>query len=83
MTYQLINPGYVSWWVSAWSRLAQAIGFTPSSWMSASILSFVLTAAATLLVGGLAALIRRRGIILAKGTSDATLKITTTWDRTP
>ena len=81
ITYQLINPGYVSWWVSAWSRVAQAIGFTPSSWMSASILSFALAAAATLLVGGLTALIRRRGIILAKGTPDVNPKITT-WDRT-
>jgi NCS1 family nucleobase:cation symporter-1 len=54
VTYQLINPGYVSWWVSAWTSFGRAIGFTPASWMSASILSFAVAAAMTLLVGGLA-----------------------------
>jgi len=49
VTYQLINPGYVSWWVSAWTRLGHLIGFTPASWMSASICSFAVAAAATLL----------------------------------
>jgi hypothetical protein len=33
--------------------VAQAIGFTPQVWMSASICSFAVAAAATLLVGGL------------------------------
>jgi nucleobase:cation symporter-1, NCS1 family len=59
VTYQLINPGYVSWWVSIWSAIAQAIGFTPASWMSASICSFAVAAAVTLLMGWLTALIRR------------------------
>jgi putative hydroxymethylpyrimidine transporter CytX len=49
--YQLINPGYISWWVSAWQHVARLIGFTPASWMSASILSFCVAAAATLLIG--------------------------------
>ena len=49
VTYQLINPGYVSWWVSAWTSIGHAIGFTPASWMSASILSFVVAAVITLL----------------------------------
>src|SRR5487761_691648 len=40
VTYQLINPGYVSWWASAWTSFGHDIGFTPASWMSASILSF-------------------------------------------
>jgi len=53
VTYQLINPGYVSWWASAWTHVAQAIGFTPAAWMSASICSFVAAAVVTLLVGGL------------------------------
>ena len=41
VVYQLINPGYVSWWASAWTSVDGAIGFTPATWMSASILSFV------------------------------------------
>ncbi len=60
VTYQLINPGYLSWWVSAWAWVQRLIGFTPASWMSASICSFLVAAALTL-AGGLAAtLIRRR-----------------------
>jgi hypothetical protein len=53
VTYQLINPGYVSWWVSAWTSVGRFIGFTPASWMSASILSFAVAAVITLLVGSL------------------------------
>ncbi len=59
VTYQLINPGYVSWWASAWTSFGHDIGFTPASWMSASILSFAVAAAVTLLAGGLARLLRR------------------------
>jgi nucleobase:cation symporter-1, NCS1 family len=59
VTYQLINPGYVSWWVSGWTTVARLIGFTPAGWMSASICSFGVAAAATLLVGWLGALGRR------------------------
>jgi NCS1 family nucleobase:cation symporter-1 len=53
VTYQLINPGYVSWWASAWTSAGRFIGFTPASWMSASILSFAVAAVITLLAGGL------------------------------
>jgi nucleobase:cation symporter-1, NCS1 family len=53
VTYQLINPGYISWWVSAWGWITRHIGFTAASWMSASILSFLVAAVATLIVGGL------------------------------
>jgi NCS1 family nucleobase:cation symporter-1 len=53
VTYQLINPGYVSWWVSAWTSFGRLIGFSPASWMSASILSFAVAAVLTLLLGGL------------------------------
>ena len=49
--YQLINPGYISWWVAAWARIARLIRFTPASWMSASLLSFCVAAAATLVIG--------------------------------
>jgi nucleobase:cation symporter-1, NCS1 family len=56
VVYQLINPGYVSWWASAWSSFGQDIGFTPAAWMSASILSFCAAGVMTLLVRGLAKL---------------------------
>ena len=55
VTYQLINPGYVSWWAAAWTSFGHDLGFTPASWMSASILSFVVAAAITLPAGWLAA----------------------------
>jgi len=51
VVYQLINPGYVSWWASAWTSLDKAIGFTPATWMSASIFSFVAAALVTLAIG--------------------------------
>jgi hypothetical protein len=60
VTYQLINPGYISWWVTAWTHVAHAIGFTPQVWMSASICSFVVAAVVTLVVGGLTAAARHR-----------------------
>ena len=60
VTYQLINPGYVSWWVSAWTSAGHAVGFTPASWMSASILSFCVAGVITLLLGALTRLARRR-----------------------
>jgi hypothetical protein len=41
--------------------VAQAIGFTPQVWMSASIFSFTVAAVATLLVGGLTSAARHRG----------------------
>jgi NCS1 family nucleobase:cation symporter-1 len=60
VTYQLINPGSISWWASAWTRLASLIGFTPQTWMSASILSFLVAALATLACGATARLAARR-----------------------
>ena len=57
--YQLINPGYVSWWASAWSSFGRDIGFTPAGWMSASILSFCAAGIVTLLVRGTAKLQRQ------------------------
>jgi NCS1 family nucleobase:cation symporter-1 len=56
VTYQLINPGYVSWWASAWASFGHDIGFTAQSWMSASILSFAVAGALTLLTGAVARL---------------------------
>jgi nucleobase:cation symporter-1, NCS1 family len=59
VVYQLINPGYVSWWAAAWSSFGRDIGFTPASWMSASILSFCAAGIVTLLVRGITGLLRR------------------------
>jgi threonine/homoserine/homoserine lactone efflux protein len=59
ITYQLINPGYISWWVAVWSRFGRTIGFRPESWMSASICSFVVAGVLTLIGGGLALAVRR------------------------
>ncbi|HWG01735.1 MAG TPA: cytosine permease [Trebonia sp.] len=48
--YQLVNPGYISWWVTGWTSVANWLGFTVAPWMSASILSFVAAAVITLAV---------------------------------
>ncbi len=53
--YQLVNPGTVGWWSGAWNRVATDLHFTPQPWMSASVLSFVVAAVATLVVGRLPA----------------------------
>lgn len=60
VTYQLINPGYVSWWVSAWAAIGRAIHFTPAGWMSASLCSLVVAGVTTLAVGGAERLLGRR-----------------------
>jgi nucleobase:cation symporter-1, NCS1 family len=46
--YQLVNPGYVTWWANDWHDIAGWLHFTPQSWMSASLLSFIVAAALTL-----------------------------------
>src|SRR6195952_2157091 len=51
VAYQLVNPGSVSWWASSWGDVASAISFTPATWMSASIVSFLVAAVGTLLLG--------------------------------
>ena len=53
--YQLVNPGYISWWARSWSWVDRQIHFTPASWMSASILSFAVAALVTLAAGPLTA----------------------------
>jgi putative hydroxymethylpyrimidine transporter CytX len=50
LAYQLVNPGAVGWWADIWTELRDAIGFAPPTWMSASILSFVVAAVVTLLL---------------------------------
>jgi len=59
VAYQLINPGYISWWVSMWTNLGRLVDFRAPSWMSASICSFVVAAVATLAGGGAARVARR------------------------
>ncbi|HWC83618.1 MAG TPA: cytosine permease [Pseudonocardiaceae bacterium] len=49
--YQLINPGQVGAWSTMWSDLATALHFTPQSWMSASLFSFVISGLLALLFG--------------------------------
>jgi len=52
-TYQLINPGNAGWWSRLWVDAQDALGFTPSSWMSASLLSFAAAAVVTAAIGAL------------------------------
>lgn len=52
-TYQLINPGNLGWWSRLWTNAQNALNFTPSSWMSASLLSFAMAALVTAVIGAL------------------------------
>jgi nucleobase:cation symporter-1, NCS1 family len=52
VVYQLVNPGYISWWVDAWAHVQSWLHFTPQSWMSASLLSFVTAGIVTLVMPG-------------------------------
>ncbi|MBC6457156.1 purine-cytosine permease family protein [Actinomadura sp. HBU206391] len=51
--YQLINPGGVGWWSGFWGDVQDLLHFSPSSWMSASLLAFAAAALATYLIGRL------------------------------
>ncbi|QKW32754.1 cytosine permease [Actinomadura sp. NAK00032] len=51
--YQLINPGTVEHWADFWRDVQEAVHFTPQSWMSASLLSFLVAGAAALIIGRL------------------------------
>lgn len=53
VVYQLINPGTVGRWAGAWHDVQDAVHFTPQSWMSASLLSFLVAGIAALLIGRL------------------------------
>jgi len=48
IVYQLVNPGYVGWWVRMWTHIQDWLHFTPQTWMSASLLSFATAALVTL-----------------------------------
>ena len=60
VVYQLINPGYISWWVSFWTRVAEVVHFRAPTWMSASLLSFLAAALATLVGSATGRLATRR-----------------------
>ncbi len=60
VVYQLINPGYISWWVRLWTQVATSAHFRAPSWMSASITSFLVAGLATLAIGGLRRFIHPR-----------------------
>ena len=68
VVYQLINPGYISWWVTLWTHVAAFIHFRAPTWMSASLFSFLAAALATLAGTGLGRLTQRR----RAGTTDVT-----------
>jgi len=53
VTYQLLNPGLVGWWAEWWTARRDNIGFTPESWMSATLLSFAVAAVVAYGVGRL------------------------------
>jgi nucleobase:cation symporter-1, NCS1 family len=46
--YQLVNPGYVGWWVRMWGHIDGWLHFSYHTWMSASVLSFAVAALLTL-----------------------------------
>src|SRR3954465_2734000 len=48
VVYQLVNPGYVGWWVDRWATVQSWLHFTPQTWMSASVTSFVVASLLTL-----------------------------------
>jgi nucleobase:cation symporter-1, NCS1 family len=65
-TYQLINPGYVGWWVDRMTTVQGWVHFTWHSWMSASVLSFAVAALLTLPLS----LAERRRVVTAESSGD-------------
>ncbi|WP_433800971.1 purine-cytosine permease family protein [Actinomycetospora sp. CA-084318] len=65
--YQLINPGGAPGWSDAWSALRDAIGFTPPSWLSASLTSFLVAGLVAAVFAALAERTRRRENVPAQG----------------
>lgn len=49
--YQMINPGQLGWWSHAWGHIDAWLSFTPTTWMSASLISFVVAAVVAVPVG--------------------------------
>ncbi|NNH75489.1 allantoin permease [Nocardia uniformis] len=53
VTYQLLNPGSISWWADFWRKVQDATGIHATWWTSASLFSFLVAAVATALLVGL------------------------------
>lgn len=51
VVYQLVNPGYVTWWAHLWQHAQTGLSFTPQPWMSASLLSLATAAVLTAGIG--------------------------------
>ncbi|MFI6871369.1 purine-cytosine permease family protein [Nocardia sp. NPDC050406] len=47
VTYQLCNPGSISWWAQFWSKVQDATGIHPGWWSSASLFSWLVAALVT------------------------------------
>ncbi len=60
VAYQLINPGYIGWWVSLWTRVDGWIHLSDQASMSASLISFAVSVVAALALGRLEDRTRRR-----------------------
>ncbi|GAA4827208.1 putative hydroxymethylpyrimidine transporter CytX [Actinomycetospora corticicola] len=65
--YQLINPGGAPVWSDAWTAAREALGFTPPSWLSASLTSFLTAGLVAAAFAGLAERTRRREKIATVG----------------
>jgi putative hydroxymethylpyrimidine transporter CytX len=55
VVYQLINPGDAGRWTDFWTDVQSRLHFTPATWMSASVLSFLAAGLAAYAVGTLGA----------------------------
>ncbi len=52
ISYQLVNPGAVSWWKGIWPA------WTAPSWLSATLVALIVSAGSTLLLGWIARLVK-------------------------
>ena len=51
VAYEMINPGQLGWWTRMWGHFDGWAHFTPTTWMSASLISFAVAAVVTVPVG--------------------------------
>jgi NCS1 family nucleobase:cation symporter-1 len=51
VAYQMVDPGSLSWWARPWTDLDDGLGLHPPTWLSASVLSFLVAAVFTALLG--------------------------------
>ncbi|MGW4244101.1 purine-cytosine permease family protein [Nocardia sp. NPDC004722] len=50
VTYQLFNPGSITWWTDFWTKAQDALHIHPGWWSSASLYSFLAAAVVTALL---------------------------------